>query len=183
MVNLKQKKGAVELSLNLIIMLIIGMVVLGLIIGFVSQLVSKGTAGFDSQLGDNEKLKLQDIEDNCPDNLCINPSPSITVKKGQKENVYIKLRAVTKNITLEPGSLTSGSAGDLVFELKDSDGEKATGVTLAGPGFDLKSGEEEAKMYTLRADGAEVGTYYLKLLSERDEDDYTDSVTVTLEVQ
>ncbi|MFW5704759.1 MAG: hypothetical protein ACOCXG_02850 [Nanoarchaeota archaeon] len=179
----KQRKGAVEMSLNLIIMLIIGMVVLGLIIGFVSQLVSRGTEGFDKQLGDNEKLKLEEVG-RCPDNLCINPSPSISVDKGGKTNIFIKVRGYSTggfsgDNAVQPGMLENEGTLTLTVSALDTAISTNPGVSIAGPGFDVAEGDDQAQMYTLNvAKSVPVGTYYLKLTLN---DEITK--TLTLEVE
>lgn len=159
----QNKKAAVEMSLNLIIMLIIGMVVLGLIIGFVNSLVNKGTESFDKQLGDNEKLKLEEIK-NCADNLCINPSPSTSVKLGSETNLFIKVRAYSEDVDCGPGELMTQSCF-VTYNVVDADGNDASNqLLLKGPGFSAKGGLEDAQMYSLSTgEGAALGTYYLTL--------------------
>lgn len=185
------KKGAVELSLNLIIMLIIGMVVLGLVISFVTKLVGAGVDSFDNQIGDNEKLKLDGVR-NCPENLCIAPSPTITVKKGEKTNVFIKVRAYNGIINCPPGEINNNCAGngegDLMYSLYEEDGTEYdashTLLTLAGPGLTAEEGAEDAKMYTLKADGTvPQGIYYMKLELYSQDPDNKISETLTVEVE
>lgn len=182
MVSLKNKKGAVELSLNLIIMLIIGMVVLGLVIGFVTKLVNQGTAGFDTQLGDNEKLKLEEVK-SCSDNLCVIPSPSITIQKGAKSNVFIKVRAFVGNIDCGAGEIEGCT--DLEYEVLDSEGQTSTdSMKLLGPGILANEGTEDAQMYTLNVDKtAEIGTYYLKFSLYPTDDENKVSKTITINVE
>jgi hypothetical protein len=180
MVLKNKKKGGVELSLNLIIMLIIGMVVLGLVIGFVSSLVNKGTEGFDKQLGDNEKIKLEEVS-KCGKNLCVVPDPSLTIKKGGKENIFIGVRAFSEDpIICDVGDL-EGCVVSYVVQAND-DGD-ADHITLAGPGFNADVGRSDAQMYTLKAgDETLVGTYYLTLkLYEETEDEVSKTITVNVE--
>ena len=160
----REKKASIELSLNLIIMLIIGMVVLGLVIGFVNSLVGKGTQSFDKQLGDNEKLKLEEVQ-NSPNNLAISPEPSLILKKGSKTNVFIKVRAYGDPIEITPGELPQGDTGIMSYKVLDASGVDASGaLILTGPGFKANNGKEDAKMYTLKTgDSASVGTYYLTI--------------------
>ena len=176
----KDKSAAVELSLNLIIMLIIGMVVLGLVIGFVNGLVNKGTESFDKQLGDNEKLKLDDVK-TCPDNLCINPSPSLSLKKGSKTNIFIKVRAFGDEIDCNAGELNSCGDTMITYEVLDEDGNPDTeSLLVTGPGFKAKNGGEDAQMYTLKTtDSTNIGTYYLtfKLYKGTDNEE-TKTITV-----
>jgi hypothetical protein len=164
--NTFKKKGAVEMSLNLIIMLIIGMVVLGLVIGFVNSLVSKGVEGFDDQIGENQQLKLNDVEAS-PDNLAFLPSPSVDVKIGDKTNVFIKVRSFGSALKCNPGDLLKTDQPNtclIKYSISSEDGSTLTAVplSLTGPGFDAKNGAEDSKMYTLKTTAAaKVGTYYL----------------------
>lgn len=172
-----QKKGAVEMSLNLIIMLIIGMVVLGLVIGFVNSLVNQGVAGFEDQIGENQQLKLDDVTAS-PDNLAVLPEPSIDVSIGDTSNLFLKVRAYSTDILCSAG-LLADAACQLTYVVLDGDGADASGhLILTGPGFNAKLGEEDAKMYTLKTgDGVSQGTYYLTL-SLYDEETRTLTVTV-----
>jgi hypothetical protein len=170
------KKGAVELSLNLIIMLIIGMVVLGLVIGFVNSLVSRGTENFNKQLGDNEKLKLDEVK-SCSGNLCTNPDVSTKIKKGAEQNLFIKVRAYKTDISCPTGLL---SGCDLDYSVTaDEQGNNANGITISGPGLNAPEGDEDAQRYFLRvAKDVEVGIYYLTLSLYAET-----SKTITIEVE
>jgi len=180
MVFKRDKKGSIELSLNLIIMLIIGMVVLGLVIGFVNSLVNKGTESFDKQLGDNEKLKIEEVK-TCPDNLCINPYPSITLKKGDKTNVFIKVRAFADEISCTAGDLNN--CGVVSYDVVDEEGTSSDALLLTGPGFIANDGGDDSKMFTLKTqDTAIVGTYYLVMKIYPDSDN-EETKTVTIEVE
>jgi len=173
------KKGAIEMSLNLIIMLIIGMVVLGLVIGFVNSLVSKGTESFDKQLGDNEKLKLDKIK-SCPDVFCIDPNPSISIKKGSKINIFIKIRNVGDtelNIGAGDGTL------ELISGSITSEDAASNGIfILSGPGFQTPAGEETAQMYTLKVDSTTpLGTYYVPFGIQISGIEYKKVITINVE--
>lgn len=174
------KKGAVEMSLNLIIMLIIGMVVLGLVIGFVNSLVNKGTEGFDKQIGDNEALKLEKVRSSS-ENLAVEPNPSISVKKGSKTNIFMKVRAYgPEPIECNPGLLESCG---VKYTVVGEDGTNAEGkLTLSGPGFDAKDGSEDSQMYTLKPSAdADIGTYYVTVKLYEGED-FETSKTLTITV-
>ncbi len=184
MIKNTNKKGAVEMSLNLIIMLIIGMVVLGLVIGFVNSLVNKGAKSFDDQLGDNERLKLDEVK-NCPDVFCINPEPTITISKGGKVNVFIKIRNVgqTDDVNIGAGPATTELIrGEIFNELGDGFTADDTFI-LSGPGFqNMEAGTDMAQMYTLRvADATNVGVYYVSFGVDIDGDEYTKTITVNVE--
>lgn len=82
-----KKKGAVELSLNLIIMLVIGLTVLGLIIAFVTQFLGDATEGVGQALPGDEEI-LRDL---------ISRSGNfefhrrdVTVRRGSEVRLYAK---------------------------------------------------------------------------------------------
>ncbi len=193
------RKGAVEMSLNLIIMLIIGIVVLGLVIGFVNSLVNKGKGTFENQIGEQDQLKLDEVS-NCKDNLCILPKPTVTVRKGEQNKVYIKVRNVgDTNMNCNPGLLLpEGDCRINVFIISGSEpntnlfastaGDNAK-FTLEGQGFvALQSGTEASRMYTINP-GTSVlpGTYYVTIgLDATDNDDvstYQSPIVLTLQVE
>lgn len=176
------------MSLNLIIMLIIGMVVLGLVIGFVNSLVSKGVEGFDDQIGENQQLKLDEVR-NSPDNLAVIPGPSLSVPTGDQTNVFIKVRAYGEEVDCNPGNL---DCTNIKYKVINEGGETIDSnerLILTGPGFQAKDGSEDAKMYTLKAvnkDGDAIGTgvYYVKIGFYGDPEDGPDeSVTLTVTVE
>jgi hypothetical protein len=186
--NTFKKKGAVEMSLNLIIMLIIGMVVLGLVIGFVNSLVGQGVKGFEDQLGDNDKLKLEEIK-NCREVFCIIPETSIKLAKGEDTKVFIKIRNVglTNEIVIGPGPTAIGATTKLILASVDEAGTGDTdlGFSLTGPGFDggaLAVGKEDSQMYTLRVlDTTSLGVHFVTFGISIDSAEYTQVVTITVE--
>ncbi len=161
----KKKKGAVELSLNLIIMLIIGLVVLGLVIGFVKQLVSKSTSSFVREMDEHDQQMLDQVKSS-PENLAVLPSTTIRVKKGGEAKVFIKVRNYgSSSITIDPGDLPS-SGSELTAEFEDGSGSASSDLKLQGPGFDIEPGKEESHMYILKAeDTASSGKYYYLILT------------------
>ena len=186
--KISNKKGAVEMSLNLIIMLIIGLVVLGLVIGFVQSLVNKGKTSFENQIGENDQLKLDQVS-NCQNNLCLIPSPSIPIKKGDRNKVYFKVRNVKEDsdIDCQPGPLDT-SCG-ISFSIIDEGGDPVdtNAFVLSGPGFPaMAGGEELSRMYTIIvADNSlPTGTYYVTFgLYSDSVDSYEYPIVLTMEVK
>lgn len=180
--KLKSKSGAIEMSLNLIIMLIIGMVVLGLVIGFVNSLVNRGTETFENQIGEQDQLKLDEVS-NCRDNLCILPKPTLTLQKGQQSKMYVKVRNTgTEQVSCSPGPIVSCADTVLRVDLVDSQGVAVpeSEYTIVGQGFNLESGGEASRMYVIEAaDTLAVGTYFMTISSSID----TTSVVLTLNVE
>lgn len=161
----KLNKKAMEMSLNLIIMLIIGMVILGLVIGFVNSLVGKGTESFNKELAKNEQAELDQIK-NCPDNLCISPYPTLTVKKGKDNPVYIKVRGYDGEIECTAGTQIYGTnactKGSLVLTVVNSDGTAVSGTdpfSLRGQRILVAAGGEDAQRLVLTTT-LNPGTYF-----------------------
>lgn len=162
----KLNKKAMEMSLNLIIMLIIGMVILGLVIGFVNSLVNKGTQNFNRQLDDNEKYQLTEVA-KCAENLCIKPSPTVTVKRGSDNPIYIKVRGFNGEVKCLAGTNLYGStacdAGNLALTVVDSSGNAITGTTkLVGPLLNAPDGKEDAQRFIFTTE-ISPGTYFATL--------------------
>lgn len=89
MVKKNQKKAGIEMSLNLIILLIIGMVVLGLVIGFVTKLIGKGTEGLDEQLSASENQQKDQVL-SAPGIIAVAPE-TFNIKSGGSKKFYLKL--------------------------------------------------------------------------------------------
>jgi hypothetical protein len=179
--NTFKKKGAVEMSLNLIIMLIIGMVVLGLVIGFVNSLVNKGVGQFESQIGENEQLKLDQVKAST-DNLAVLPEPRIDVKIGTNTNIFIKARSYGVDINCNPGILNCPNILDIEVYSEDDGVLGDNYLEISGPGFKAKGGAEDSKMYTIKTlDSAVPGIYYLTIyLYKGDPQEESETLTVTV---
>ena len=87
-------KKSMELSLNLIIFLVIGLTVLGLVISFVTGFLGDASKSFSGQLGEDDKNKLDQVL-NENGNLVIQPTTT-NLKKGDSDptKVYMKVRNV-----------------------------------------------------------------------------------------
>ena len=161
------------MSLNLIIMLIIGMVVLGLVIGFVNSLVGKGTESFNKELAKNEQAELDQIK-LCSENLCISPYPTLTVKKGTDNPVYIKIRGFEGPTECKAGSnlvdSTTCENGNLNLVIVESDGDQVTSgmFALRGQLIKVAEGGEDAQRFILTTTTAPPGTYFATLTLENE---------------
>ena len=175
----ENKKGAVELSLNLIIMLIIGMVILGLVIAFVQNIVTKGTDVFEGEITKQDQLSIDDVS-KCRNNFCVKPSPTINLKNGENK-IFLKLRNTNTPITnCGPGIISEGIATDCKISIKvvSVDGASLPPVfKLIGPGHNLEAGEEKSDLYKLVLEGVPTGSYYVTLTFLTDYD-----VVLTAEV-
>lgn len=168
------RKGAVELSLNLIIMLIIGLVVMGLVIGFVTNLIGNAQGQFITELDSQDEATLAEVQ-NCGDNLCVLPAPSIRVEQGGEAKVFFAVKAVAENISTNPGPLNAqGDSEDpeslITYNVFDASGEAGVDndnsyngeITISGPGFSANEGAIDSKMYTMQVDSSlPTGNYFI----------------------
>ncbi len=173
MVKEYNKKGAMELSLNLIIMLIIGLVILGLIITFVTKMMNQAQDDFTNNLNSAEKKMLEDVK-NAPGNFVImnKGGTEVIVKKGVSTKLFIKLRNTgTNELNLAPGNLgiessssfgTIGATDPHIDCYLTGDAGVVTEYYFKGAGATIPSGEQEAMVYEFGVkDSIPVGTYYL----------------------
>jgi len=158
----RKKKGAIELSLNLIIMLIIGLVILGLVISFVRNMMNKATSSFNTQLTAQDQQNLHRVLQSSKP-FDIYPSPSITVKSNNPKKIYLKIRNLKSD---SPISIGAGPLSNTVSDydtITKNDGTTPTGtIVISGPGFSLKPGQVDAKMYFLTAK-LPPGTYFVTI--------------------
>lgn len=109
MVKYTNKKGAVEMSLNLIIMLVIGLTVLGLVISMVTGLIGKASNNFNDKL-DSAQAAARDNVLSQPGFFAVGPTP-LTLKLGVPTNIYIK---VTNKGTTNMVFDAIGGSGNIV---------------------------------------------------------------------
>ena len=106
---IKKNKKAIEMSLNLIIMLIIGLTLLGLILALITSKI--GEANQDTQkLLEQLDNKLVERLKEKPGNFVLSTN-KLTIGKGKKKLIYMKVVNVgTGDITFKPScSITSNN--------------------------------------------------------------------------
>jgi len=186
--NKNNKKGAVEMSLNLIVMLVIGLTLLGLLISFVTGFLSEAQNSFSGKISEDDKIQLDNVL-NEADNFAVNPS-SLVVKKGNSKSskLFMKVRNPT-NVDLEfiPTNGEISDSGNLKVEISAGRNGDVTDPAKI-PKFyiapiSLKGGEEEAYSIEVSADkDVKIGTYYAKFTLTLDGGEtLTKLVTVSVE--
>jgi len=144
--KINNSKGAVELSLNLIIMLVIGFVVLALVIGFVTQMIDRGTVG----LGDALSGQEEQIKDGCMSetgNVAVCPG-TVSVKAGKTKKFFIKVFNPTDS-TLEIGQIDGVGQGD---QLRIQTVAVGDDCTLEVKSASLRVNSKDANVVTLIVD-------------------------------
>ena len=181
----KSKKSAMELSLNLIIMLVIGGVVLATVIFFVRGQFGGLSEGFDKYSSEQNKEALEAFEKNCDDNICISPDVEMKAKTGEPQRIYLYFRAIgDSNIDCVPGDLV-GQNCEISFEIVGTDNTDYTNsLLIIGPGFSLNSeiAEGNSNVYDLEINGVREGTYFLTIKLYPGEI-YEEKKVITLKVE
>jgi hypothetical protein len=185
---IKNNKKGIEMSINIIVMLVIGLTILGLVIGFVQGMFSDLDENIGGYQTEQDKQMLDRVK-SCKDNPCVLPSPSVDVKVGNTKNLFIKVRSSTSaGVKVDPGVLTetiTDGQSELAFKLVDSDGTamvSGTDYKLTGPGFDVSQGGEDSKMYIFNSEKLPVGTYFGTLTLE-EETGVGGSATITINIK
>ena len=132
----KSKKG-IEMSINIIVMLVIGLTILGLVIGFVTNLLNSASSGFDDKLSAAEDAERQVALD-ASGVFAVNPS-SVTVNRGDVRRIFVKFKntAAASDLTvtaISPGTITNQVNGTLVYGLTD-----ILGTCSGSSGAEVKS--------------------------------------------
>jgi len=154
---MRDKKAVIEMSLSLVIYLIIGFIVLGLVIAYVTNMFVKAP-----EVPNMEKEKLDAIC-GCNDDFCIDPQPGITIEKGGKEAVYLKVRAFDTPIECNAGKLEQEGTCGFSYVVKNSNEGIQDGISFSGAGFIAKDGNSDCQAYSLNVDGSvPIGEYYIR---------------------
>lgn len=88
MMQKNSKKGAVEMSLNLIIMLVIGLTVMGLVIGLVVNMMGKAESSFDPESGE-DKVNKKNVED-AAGYFAVEPT-QLNIPAGGSKKIFVKI--------------------------------------------------------------------------------------------
>ena len=104
--KLYNKKGAVEMSLNLIIMLIIGLTVLGLVIGFVTNLIGDASNELGGKLSASEEAEQETVLKQ-PGRFAVFPS-KVNIAPGDNRRVFLKIQNTDDApLTVSSSSITT----------------------------------------------------------------------------
>ena len=175
--NNQNKKGAVELSLSLIVMLVVGLVVLALIINFVT--------GFFSSV--NIPVPGEDDKDKLEQTLNLGGNfefleENIEIEKDESLNkLYLKIQNPTENI-LEFSGGGSPLSDTTILKVDISSGPYVgtpSGIDVFSQPFNIEAGKKDSIVIYVRADGTtKIGQYYLKFSI-----DGLSDITTTLNVK
>jgi hypothetical protein len=162
----KSKRG-IEMSINIIVMLVIGLTILGLVIGFVSNQFATIEERIGGQISEQDRQTLERIK-SCSENPCVFPSPTFNVKVGQESNIFLKVRSATSDgVNVAPGPLANAfvATKELIITLTKSSGDAmdASTYSVYGPGFQVSQGGEDSQLYIFDPKTLPVGTYFARI--------------------
>jgi hypothetical protein len=110
---IRQKRGALELSINAIVVLILAITMLGLGLGFMRNMFGQTSSQFDEIAGDMKNQIIEEIKSS-GERLILNKY-DITMKKSETIEVYYGIRNVngaTKTAKITVRCSTGMASGD-----------------------------------------------------------------------
>lgn len=166
MILSKNKKGGVELSLNLIIMLIIGMIVMALIIAFVTKLIGQGSQGMEDQLSQAQQAVKTKIKED-PHSFAMGPD-TLSMSSGSKSgdvvflkvannfdtNIIFPASATSTYATGTTMTITSTSSPTTKFEITNQAISGSCTVTMATPPLTVGGGTDSVLPIAIKLDPA-----------------------------
>lgn len=184
-------KGAVEMSLNLIIMLVIGLTVMGLIIAFVTNFLGDAGAGIGEVTpGDEEKLASV-LEE--PGNFEFY-ARDLTIQRGDTKKLYVKFEnPFTSSVTiLSGGQVISDDSDNLYYTISGGPNPSDTSpeyseIQVVAPPISLQPSGSNSYPFTVEVadSGVPTGNYFLEFKTSYDDGtdtkNYTKVVTLTVE--
>lgn len=170
--NTYNKKGAVEMSLNLIIMLVVGLTVLGLIIAFVTGFLGQAEDQVFQALDADADAKLEEIKSQ-PGMFVVSPS-RLTVDRGASAALYMKFENPHSEDVVVLGSggaladtAPSGDDAPVTNLLYTLSGAGTSGITITSPPVSLQSLETVSFPLNVEVgSGTATGTYFASLEAE-----------------
>lgn len=179
-----KKKGAVEMSLNLIIMLVIGLTVLGLIIAFVTNFLSDAASGIGDSISDAEEQRLREVQ-NRPGNFVIEPS-QFTLSRGDSRTVFMKMEnpiSVPVEGIFSGGVLGTDDSAPFFYEVTGQNAANANFVVELNPIRLDPSETNSFRMIVTVGGGTPSGNYFLTFNWRNGSfpRNYTQSVTIVVE--
>ena len=156
MKHLKNKKS-IEMSLNLIIMLIIGLTVMGLIISFVTNFLNKADEGI--QIGKDDQQKIDSVKRE-EGNFALLYA-TLEIAKGEKVKNYLKIRNPTNSdLDIGASNLVTGT-GKLKVGITDVSGGNISIIEIFSPPILLGAGDSEGYPIEIRVPSElSTGTYW-----------------------
>lgn len=154
------KKGAVELSLNLIIMLIIGLTVLGLVIAFVTGFLNQAGEGLQDTLSQEDEANINAVKDLSGNFNFL--QREVTTTQGETEKLFFKYRNTDATDISLPGQIADSGSITVTLTNADPAGSDPTGqITFTTAPISVSSGTTEGGVIRANIDSTlQPGVYY-----------------------
>ncbi|MCA9486874.1 hypothetical protein H6501_00855 [Candidatus Woesearchaeota archaeon] len=153
----QNKKGAIEMSLNLIIMLIIGLIVMGLIIAFVTSLINKSSDQFEDQLNDAQ-LRIKQQVENEAGYFAAGPD-ALEVKPGTKPSyLFVKVQNLGTSVLNIPSFEGALPTGVITMQSQIINSPQSCQLQVKGQGFDINPKDTQTMTLAILADSGTCTT-------------------------
>lgn len=160
-----QKKGAVEMSLNLIIMLVIGLTLMGLVIGFVTSFLGSAEDTFMGKLTEDDQTKIDQVKRESGNFAFLSSSVKVTQGDKNPSKLYVKVRNPFSDPFEFMGDNLVGGGSTITASISegqvDNPGGDLSGIKIFGPPIILESGNSDGYPLEVFADKTvSLGTFY-----------------------
>lgn len=183
MVQFNSKK-AMEMSVNIIVMLVIGLTILGLVISFVTNFLGSAEDQFVGSLSDDDRTKLEQVERQGGNFAFLSGTLNVQKESDQRSKLYMKIRNPTDTeFVFDGGELLE--SGDLSVSFSYGagvSGNQGEDPVVFAPAISLQNGEVGAFPLEVVA-GVDVtpGVYYGAFTAIIGGEEYTEVVTIEVE--
>ncbi len=182
------KKGALELSLNLIIMLVIGLTVLGLIIAFVTGFLGSARGEFEGKLTQDDTSKIDQASSLSGNFAFLEKNVELTQGSTNKAGkIYFKVRN-SGDSKIDQGVVVDGSSSPMKVKVSPANVEGVPESQDATDHFKFSSqpiiletgGSSGYMMLVYPTDKARVGTYFAAITLSVGPNEHTEIVTISV---
>lgn len=183
-----EKKGAVELSLNLIIMLVIGLTVMGLVIAFVTNFLGSAEDSFTGSLSEDDRTKIQQVVRESGNFAFLESTISVIQGNEEPAKLYMKVRNPAETpFDFQPtAGLIDDNEGELISVIISEGRTEGTSgqhdIEIYGPPIVLQQGQTQGYPLEVYSGNTDIGTYYATFTINF-EDGSTESTIVTIRVE
>ena len=174
------------MSLNLIIMLVIGLTLMGLVIGFVTSFLGNAESSFTDKLSEDDQTKIDQVKRESGSFAFL--SSSVKVVQGDKKGskLYLKIRNPYANTFTHAGGDIVSSPDAISVTIADGQvDESGTGDSLIiqSPPISLDSGNSDGYALSVYAqNGVSLGTFYATFVITHS-DSSTETKVLTINVE
>lgn len=177
------KKG-MELSVNIIVMLVIGLTILGLVISFVTNFLGSAEDQFQGSLSEDDENKLDQVERQEGNFAFLSGTINVEKESDDRTKLYMKIRNPTDTAFSFDGGEVLDS-GDLRVTFSPGaglGGTVDTPPTIYAPSITLQDGDVGSYPLEIVADEqVPIGVYYAEFTAEIGGEEYNEIVTLEVE--